>query len=113
MLLIPALGRQGADNRSGEIIQGIFPLAVLADLEVAVVAGAPAGTAHLGDVLALVDLVAHADQEAAVVAVVGDVARRAWAEPSRGGSITTIWCFLRRFGALLSIGKVWERWLWC
>ena len=40
----------------------------------AVVAGAAASGAHLRDVLALVHLVAHADQQAGVVAVVGDVA---------------------------------------
>ena len=40
----------------------------------AVVAGAPAGGAHLRNVLALVDLVAHTDQNAAVVGVVGDKA---------------------------------------
>ena len=41
------------------------------DLEVAVIAGGASGRAGLGDGLTLIDLVAHIDQKAGVVAVVG------------------------------------------
>ena len=56
---------------SAQIGQGVDGGAVDLHLKVAVVAGGAAGGAHLGDGLALVDLVAGRNQDAGAVAVVG------------------------------------------
>ena len=52
---------------SGKIVQRVAGHAVVTDLEVAVIAGGVAGGAHPCDLLALVDVVAHGDRQAAVV----------------------------------------------
>ncbi len=59
---------------SAQIIHRILPLTVQTNLKVAVVASTAARGSHLRNVLALIDFIAHADQQAAIMAVVSDIA---------------------------------------
>ena len=56
-----------------QVVEGVLGHAVVPDLKVAVVAGGVAGGTDPGNLLALVDMIAHRYQQAAVMAVVGDI----------------------------------------
>ena len=56
-----------------QVVEGVLGHAVVPDLKVTVVAGGVAGGTDPGNLLALVDMIAHRYQQAAVMAVVGDI----------------------------------------